>query len=46
VTIDLDKQQVRLRPKEGQTFQLAEFEKAFKDNGFSKVDLLASPKKG
>jgi 3-isopropylmalate dehydratase small subunit len=46
VTIDLEKQQVRLRVKEGKTFELAEFEKAFKDNGFSKVQLLASPKQG
>jgi hypothetical protein len=43
VTIDLEKQQVRLRVKEGNTFQLSEFEKAFKDAGFSKVQLLASP---
>jgi len=46
VTIDLEKQQVRLRPKKDAKFDFTQFEKAFNDQGFKKVQLLADPKPG
>ena len=33
MTIDLQKQQVRLRPKQGTNFDFSQFEKAFNDKG-------------